>query len=153
MKNKEKHKQRLRKNQFYYLPYPTFLIQIKSNYNYYNKCFLCHKIFKTKYRLSLYLVRTKRKCVKNRFPLLKLDSSDNMAAKNIHKNFIINDSSLKELEMEFSKEKRNFIYFISYMNQSSSIKPEIAFNIFNDKCLKRKNIFFEFLIKKDNIIW
>ena len=28
----------------------------------------------------------------------------------------------------------------------------MAFDIFNDKGLKRKNIFSEFLIKKDNII-
>ena len=56
--------------------------------------FLYHKIFKTKYRLSRHLVKSKWKCVKSKFPLLKLNSSDNMISKNIHKNFIINDSSL-----------------------------------------------------------
>ena len=52
-------KNRNTKNQFFYLPHPTFIIIITIDGKQHYKCFNCNKLFPTKYRLSRYFILSK----------------------------------------------------------------------------------------------
>ena len=54
MKFVSKKQKRNTRSQFFYLPHPTFLIIYFDNGKHYYKCFVCKKLFPTKYRLSMH---------------------------------------------------------------------------------------------------
>lgn len=56
-KNKKGIKRNI-KHQFYYFPYPTFLIMKAINDKTLYKCFICSKFFPTKSRLSRHFIQT-----------------------------------------------------------------------------------------------
>ena len=109
MKLKNYIKARNTKNQFWYLPYPIFIIKHKSGDKHYYPCFKCRKAFKTRYRLSKHIYYSR--CLKKDITFINNRLNKNENNKNSKKDFTINNSSLQCFII---------IYFIYQVHENNS---------------------------------
>ena len=148
-KNKREIKRNI-KHQFYYLPYPTFLIKKVINGKTKYKCFICSKFFPTKSRLSRHFIQTN--CLKKN----KNFSASIKRKKNNTNNIDIslNKSSIFYIENQF-KEKNIEITTLSPKFNNHSLIGNNNIIISNNE--KNKNypdslIKSEFMDRNENII-
>ena len=117
-------KQRNTKNQFFYLPHPTFIIIITIDRNHYYKCFNCNKLFPTKYRLSRHFILSKCLTSKSKIHISNHKREMSLTyAKNF--NFLFPDFKLYEQEfLVIKKEMFTLCQSQSDNSQNTIIKNE-----------------------------
>ena len=109
MKLKNNIKARNTKNQFWYPPYPIFIIKHKSGDKHYYPCFKCRKAFKKRYRLSRYMYYSR--FLKKDIIFINNRLNINENNKNSKKDFTINNSSLITYVNDFKNKKREMSSF------------------------------------------
>ena len=110
MRNTTIKKHRNVRNQFFYLPHPTFIIKIFYKDRYYYKCFVCSKLFKNKYRLSRHLYFTKY--LKQKSNNFYSKSKFNHFAEPMKNILTIANISLRSFEKDFINKKKSFLHSI-----------------------------------------
>lgn len=109
MKFQKKNKRNI-KHQFFFLPYPTFIVQIIKNRHLFYKCFICLKTFQTKYRLKRFDIKMFQK------KIININNSCNETlTSNIQNNININNSSFLTFEKNSKIKKKNYRHIISIL--------------------------------------
>lgn len=143
IKKKRETKRNIR-HQFYYLPYPTFLIINIINDKSFYKCFICSKFFPTKSRLSRHFIQTN--CLKKNkhFSTIIKQKNNNT----INNDFAFNKSSILYLENKFKEKNIEISSIYQKINKDSLIRK-------NDHTISKCQTHNEFpaSINKDEFIY
>lgn len=138
------------KHQFFFLPYPTFIVQIIKNRHLFYKCFICLKAFPTKYRLKRHLIS---KCFKNKKSININNTCKETQASDIQNNIDINNSSILTFEKEFKNKKNELSsYYYNMDNDINNIKKKGELKAIFVKDDNNNSIAKKYTIEKENII-
>jgi len=109
-------KNRNTKNQFFYLPHPTFIIIITIDGKQHYKCFNCNKLFPTKYRLSRHFILSKCLARKSKVHFSKHKRTMALA---FAKNLNLFSPDFKLYEQEFLHIKKDMLTLCQPKNDKS----------------------------------